>query len=103
MIHHALRSSGRATQRFAQRHAFFRPSLAQLRLPPQQVMVVLGETMGLVAHVLQQPQGVAVPASSRSGSSASGVNTNSSRLASEITVVRRSTPQRGLERPPAPH
>lgn len=28
------------------------------RLVPQEVMVMLGEAMGFVTHVLQQPQGV---------------------------------------------
>ena len=37
-----------------------RPSLPQRRLPPQDVMVVLGEAVGFVADVLQEPQGVGV-------------------------------------------
>ena len=34
----------------------------QRRFAAQDVVVVLGEAMGLVAHVLQQPQGVGMPA-----------------------------------------
>ena len=37
-------------------------SLTQRRLSPQDVVIVLGEAMGLVANVLQQPQCVGMPA-----------------------------------------
>src|SRR5688572_5270967 len=33
------------------------PSLAKLRLAPQNMVIMLGKAMGLVAHVLQQSQG----------------------------------------------
>ena len=39
-----------------------RRSFPQRALAPQDVVVVLGEAMGLVADVLQQPQGIGAPA-----------------------------------------
>ena len=41
---------------------FMGASLSQLGLAPQQMVIVLGKTVRLVADVLQQPKGIAVPA-----------------------------------------